>query len=54
MSAYVKGFAQFSGSAGWISISGNLQLLRIEFFLTSWSRFVFQAEFIFSFTTLFP
>ncbi|VUZ42114.1 unnamed protein product [Hymenolepis diminuta] len=31
MAAYVKIFAQFSSSAGWIFISGNLQLLRIEF-----------------------
>ncbi|VUZ47958.1 unnamed protein product [Hymenolepis diminuta] len=30
--AYVKGFAQFSSSAGWIFIIGNLQLLRIKFF----------------------
>ncbi|VUZ41050.1 unnamed protein product, partial [Hymenolepis diminuta] len=30
--AYVKGFAQFSNSAGWIFINCNFQLLRVEFF----------------------
>ncbi|KAM3177076.1 hypothetical protein ACTXT7_005215 [Hymenolepis weldensis] len=46
--AYVKGFAQFSSSAGWIFIDGNLQLLRMEFFEHPGlgSPLVFQAEVI--------
>ncbi|KAM3182974.1 hypothetical protein ACTXT7_011259 [Hymenolepis weldensis] len=48
MAAYVKGFVQFSSSAGWIFINGNLQLLSIEFFEHSalGSSLVFQAEVI--------
>ncbi|KAM3175370.1 hypothetical protein ACTXT7_008670 [Hymenolepis weldensis] len=48
MAAYMKGFAQFSISAGWIFINGNLQLLRIEFFEhpALGSSLVFQAEVI--------
>ncbi|KAM3183360.1 hypothetical protein ACTXT7_010489 [Hymenolepis weldensis] len=33
MAAYMKGFAQFSIRTAWIFIIGNLQLLRIEFFV---------------------
>ncbi|VUZ48626.1 unnamed protein product [Hymenolepis diminuta] len=32
MAAYVKGFPQFSSSAGWIFISSNLRLLIIKLF----------------------
>ncbi|VUZ42465.1 unnamed protein product [Hymenolepis diminuta] len=48
MAAYVEGFAQFSNSAGWIFISGNLQLLRSEFFEhpALGSSLVSQAEVI--------
>ncbi|KAM3176086.1 hypothetical protein ACTXT7_007207 [Hymenolepis weldensis] len=46
MVAYVKDFAQFSTSAGWIFINGNLQLLRIDIFEhpALGSSLVFQAE----------
>ncbi|KAM3182869.1 hypothetical protein ACTXT7_011472 [Hymenolepis weldensis] len=49
MADYVKGFAQFSSSAGWIFINDNLQLIRIEQFFVHpalGSSLVFQAEVI--------
>ncbi|KAM3172448.1 hypothetical protein ACTXT7_014501 [Hymenolepis weldensis] len=48
MAAYVKGFAQFSSSAGVMFINANLQLLKMEFFEHSALdlSLVFQAEVI--------
>ncbi|KAM3186276.1 hypothetical protein ACTXT7_004673 [Hymenolepis weldensis] len=53
MAAHVKSFAQFSSTAGWIFINGNLQLLRIDFFEhpALGSSLVFQAEVILFETT---
>ncbi|KAM3174155.1 hypothetical protein ACTXT7_011096 [Hymenolepis weldensis] len=47
MAAYVKGFAQFSSSAGWIFTNCNFHLLKIEQFFEHPAlglSLVFQAE----------
>ncbi|KAM3174895.1 hypothetical protein ACTXT7_009606 [Hymenolepis weldensis] len=53
MEAYVKGFAQFPSSAGWIFINANLQLFKIELFEhpALGPSLVFQAEVILFETT---
>ncbi|VUZ43836.1 unnamed protein product [Hymenolepis diminuta] len=58
----MKGFAQFSSSAGWIFINGNLQLLKIEhpalgsFFMLKLSFLKRESHLlqVFSFTISFP